>query len=176
MNKKIILALSFIAFIFSSCHLDEKISFDLTFDSEANIPSSIGINIPFEIPIPPITTNINNELSSKNSKKEYLNTAKLKEINIKAIDPNDQDFGFLKKLEIYISADGLPELKIAEKLDIPVGNGPELSLDVYSNLDLANYIKKDQFNLRVRATSRKILLHSVKININTIVSVTTDIF
>ncbi len=164
-------------FIFiSSCHLDEKIAFDLDFNSEATIPSIIGIDLPIEIPIPAIPTNINNKLESLNSKKEYLNTAKLKELTIKALDPQDQSFNFLKDIEVFIKAEGLEEIKIAEKHDIPDDIGNELDLEVKKDKDLSEYIKKDKFNLRVRATSRKVLLHSVKVNIYTVLEVTADIF
>lgn len=159
-----------------SCHLDEKIAFDIDYNSEATIPSIAIIDLPFEIPIPPISTNINKKLESINSKKDYLNTAKLKEITLSALDPDDQSFNFLKNIEIYIKADGLDEIKIAEKHDIPDDIGNELTLDVNKDEDLSEYIKKDEFNLRIKATSRKILLHSVKVNIYTLLQITTDIF
>ena len=174
-NFKYFIVLS-IFVLFTSCHLDEKVAFDIDYNSEATIPSIIGIDLPFEIPIPAIPTNINKKLESNNSKKEYLNTAKLKELTINAIDPSDQSFNFLKSIEIYIKADGLDEVKIAEKHDIPDDIGNELTLDVNKDQDLSKYIKKDKFNLRVKATSKKVLLHSVKINIYTLLRITTDIF
>jgi hypothetical protein len=159
-----------------SCHLDEKIAIDIDYNTEATIPSIIGIDLPFEIPIPAISTNINSKLESVNSKKEYLHTAKLQELTISALNPEDQSFNFLKKIEVYIKADGLDEVKIAEKQVIPEDIGNELDLDVNKDQDLSEYIKKDKFNLRVKATSRKVLLHSVKVNIYTELEITTDIF
>ena len=165
-----------ILIFFSSCHLNEKISFNIDYNSEATIPSIIGIDLPFEIPIPAISTNINSKLESKNSKKDLLNTAKLQELTISALNPKDQSFNFVKSIEVYIKADGLDEVKIAEKHDIPDNIGNELILDVNKDQDLSGYIKKDKFNLRVKATSRKVLLHSVKVNIYTLLEVTTNIF
>jgi len=170
------LAVLFITFILSSCRLDEKIAFDIDYDEEATIPSIVGINLPFEIPIPPITTNIDNKLSDKDSKKDYLNTAYLKELSIISKDPSDQDLDFLKNIEVFIKADGLSEIKIAERIDIPKNIGTELILEVFSDEDIAEYLKKDEFNLRVKVTARKIVLHSVKVEIKSTFRITTDIF
>ena len=175
--NKLYLALGFLTMILlSSCHLDEKIAFNLDFDNAAKIPSIIGVNLPIEIPIPPITTNISKELSTNNSKKEYLNTAFLKELTITSKDPIDQDLDFIKKIELYIKADGLKEIKIAEKLDISDDIDTELTLDVFDDKDLSAYIKKDKFELKIKSTSRKILLHSTVVNIYTKFKVTADIF
>ena len=174
---------SFIAYLlivvftgFVSCHLDEKIAFDMEFNSKATIPSIAYIDLPIEIPIPSVTTNIEKTLSSKNSKKEYLHTAKLRELVIKATDPADQSFGFLKDIEIYIDAEGLDKIKIAEKHDIDPDAGSTLDFDIVPDVDIAQYIKKDEFELKLKVTSRKVLLHKVKIDINTTVRVTADIF
>ncbi len=175
--KKIYLAFGLISMILlNSCHLDEKIAFNLDFNNEAKIPSIIGVNLPIEIPIPAITTNISKELSANNSKIEYLNTAFLKELTITSKDPKDQDLDFIKKIELYIKADGLKEIKIAEKLDISDAINTELNLDVFDDKDLSAYIKKDKFELKIKTTSRKILLHSTKVNIYTKFKVTADIF
>jgi len=176
MKKIYILFAIFTLALFSSCHLDEKIAFNIDFNNEAKIPSIIGVNIPIEIPIPAITTNISKELSANNSKTDYLNTAFLKELTITSKDPADQDLDFVKKIELFIKADGLEEIKIAEKLDISDDVDTELNLDVFDDKDLSAYIKKDKFELKIKSTSRKVLLHSVKVNIYTKFKVTADIF
>ncbi len=174
-NYHVVLIL--LSFLFlNSCHLDEKIAFNIDFNNEAKIPSIIGVNIPIEIPIPAITTNISKELSTNNSKIEYLNTAFLKELIITSKDPSDQDLDFIKNIELFIKADSLEEIKIAEKLNIGDDINTELNMDVFGDKDLSDYIKKDKFELKIRSTSRKILLHSVKVNIYTKFKVTADIF
>jgi hypothetical protein len=132
--------------------------------------------LPFDIPFPPIKTNINKELESVNSSKEYLNTAKLKELVISVLDPEDETLDFVKDIEIYIKADDLDEIKISEKIGITSEIGKTISLDVFSEKNIAEYIKKDEFNLRIKVTPRKIVLHSVKINIYSKFRITTDIF
>jgi len=175
--KKLYFIYGFFALLLlSSCHLDEKIAFNIDFNNEAKIPSIIGVNIPFEIPIPPITTNISKELSANDSKIEYLNTAFLKELIITSKDPIDQDLDFMKNIELYIKADNLEKIKIAEKLDISDSIDNELKLDVFDDKDISAYIKKDNFELIIKSTSRKILLHSVKVNIYTKLKVTADVF
>jgi len=160
---------------YTSCHLDEKIAFDIDYDTETTIPSIAYIDLPVDIPVPPITTNIDKTLESKNSKKEYLNTAKLQELVITAKDPADQSFGFIKDIEIYLDAEGLEKVKIAEKHNIDADAGSILEFDIIPDLDIAEYLKKDEFELKLKIKPRKILLHKVKIDIHTTFRITVDI-
>lgn len=170
-----ILSLFLIVFV-SSCNLDDIVTFNINYDTEATIPSILGINIPIEIPIPLISKDFDSELSSNNSKKELIKKAYLKELIIKSKDPIDQELGIIKNIEIFINAEGYEEVKIAEKFDIPKDNGTELVLNIFDEYELAKYIKKDKFNLRVKITARKIVLHKIKIDINTLFSVTANVF
>ena len=139
MKMKYILVCILTIMAITSCNLDEKIAFNIDYDSEAVIPSTIGINLPFDIPIPPIKTNINKELESNNSNKDYLNTAKIKELIITILDPENQTLDFIKDIEIYIKADDLVEIKIAEKTGISNATGKTLTLDVFSEKNIAEY-------------------------------------
>ena len=165
-----------IAFVFiSSCDISDHIAFDLNYNKEVTIPSIVGVNIPINLPTPPITTDINNKLSSKNSKKELISRAYLKELIIKSKDPSDQELGVIKNIEIFLKADKLDEVKIADKLNIPKNIGTKLELNIYDEIDIAKYIKKDTFNLRVRFTARKVVLHKIKIDINSVFKVYANI-
>jgi len=168
-----ILTLTLITF---NCGLIERIAFNIDYNTDVTIPSIIGINLPISIPIPPISTNIDSELSAKNSKTDLLNTAKLKELIIVSKDPIDQELGAIKNIEVFLKAKNLDEIKIADRFDIPSNIGTELELNVYDDMDIAKYIKKDSFELRVKFTARKIILHKIKISVNSVFRVTADLF
>lgn len=65
--------------------------------------------------------------------------------------PSDADFSFLESIDIFISADGLEELKIASKVEVPE-TVSALDLEV-SDADLKEYIKKDSYSLRLNTVT-----------------------
>ncbi len=84
--------------------------------------------------------------------------------------PSNGKFGFLKSVEIYISAQGLPEEKIAWKNNIPSDIGNYLELET-SGADLKEYIKKDKYTLRLSTVTDEILTSDHQINVHSIFTV-----
>lgn len=76
--------------------------------------------------------------------------------------PINKEFDFLKDVEIYIDAEGLPELLLAAKNGITNSVGNEIELDV-SNEDFKEYIKKDKFSLKMRTVTDEQLTEDVHI-------------
>ncbi|MDT7829191.1 hypothetical protein RQM65_10985 [Pricia sp. S334] len=62
--------------------------------------------------------------------------------------PTGSDFSFLNSIKVYIASEGLEEVLIAEQ-EVPDGVGSTLDVDVL-DIDLQEYIKKDEFNLRIK--------------------------
>ncbi len=81
-------------------------------------------------------------------------------------NPEDGDFSFLNQIEIFITADGLPKEKVAFKYDIPNDIGKVLEMDLVPDLNLEQYIKKDEFTLDITIKTDKILLHDTDIRID----------
>ena len=94
---------------------------------------------------------------------------------MKITSPSTQRFDFLKSIEISISASGLSDLKIAQKLDFPESVGNEVALDVLEN-DIAEYIKKDKFKLKVNVVSDKTIASEVQIDVNSVFRVKAKLF
>ena len=74
------------------------------------------------------------------------------------------DFDFLNEIHIYIQAEGLSELKIASKTDIPA-DVDNIDLDVNSN-DLKEYIKKDNYSLRLNTVTDEAMSQDHQIDVN----------
>ena len=166
-----LMALALFTFSITSCKkIDELTQFELSYSSTAKIASNAVINLPIDLLTPNITTNSQSQFSSKNTNKDLIQTIKLLKLNLQVTSPSTQRFDFLKSIEIYIKADGLGELKIAEKLDIPDNVGTDLNLDVKEN-DIAPYIKKDAFSLRLKAITDKNITQDVSIKVNSTIFV-----
>lgn len=173
MKKLIFLALGFAILGFTGCDLNKYTTFDMEFNSSVTIQQSSGINLPFDLFTPDMTTNSSSTFGTNNTNKELIQEITLKSMVLDITAPGDRDFDFLEEIHIYIQAEGLSELEIAFKTNIPA-DVDRLELDVNSN-DLKEYIKKDKFNLRVKTTTDEFLNDDVNIDVKSIFFVDAEI-
>jgi hypothetical protein len=145
--------------------IDKHTQFNIEYTSKATIPSSSGTNTPLSIPTPNITTNIEQELSEHDSRKDKIEYANLKELRLDITSPSNANFDFLNDIDIYIKADGLSKQKIAEKHNIAENQSTTLNLDVVPEIDLQNYIKADKFYLDITVVTDKVNLFDVKLDV-----------
>lgn len=128
----------------------------MTYEQEFVIKSSTGINLPFNLISPEMETNSESKFKSEDTRKDLIQEIKLTALRVVLNSPNDGDLKFLNEVEIFINADGLDEAKIAFKYNIPSTVGKELDLDV-TGTDFKEYIKKDDFSLRLKAKTDEII-------------------
>lgn len=153
---------------FSSCEtLKELTRFELDFNTSTTIPASTGVNLPFNVFTPDIETNTESDFAANNASMDLVEQIKLKTIKLTIQSPSNGDFGFLKSIGVFLSADDLPEIKIAWKEDVPLTTGKILELDV-SGDDLQEYIKKESIKLKLNTVTREILGSDYKIDISTV--------
>jgi hypothetical protein len=166
--KHLVLFITAIVFLFSSCEsLKELTRFEMDFNQSITIPASTGINLPFNIFTPDIETNSESDFSANKTSKDLVEQIKLKTLKLTVKSPSDGDLGFLKSISVYLSADDLPEIKIAWKDSIPLSAGGTLELDV-SDADMQEYIKKDSFKLKLNTVTREMLGSDYQIDLYTV--------
>ncbi len=149
----------------SACKkINDALTFQVDYTSKVSYPPSSGINLPFDLFTPEITTNSQTEFSSRNTNKDLIDKITLKELKMTITSPSDQRFDFLSSVEVYIQATGLGELKIAEIANVPDNIGTVINLTVAEN-DIAPYIKKDKFTLRAKTVTDKSTSKQVNVDI-----------
>ena len=164
MKNKIILCLV-VALSFLGCKkLDKLTQFNIEFNNTATIPSSTGVNLPFDVLTPDVETNSSATFSSNNTRKDLIEEILLEKLDLTITSPNGEDFSFLKSINIYIKANGLAETRIAYNNDVSQNAGSKLTLTTVC-VDLKEYIKKDEFSLRVNAVTDEIISPDYDINI-----------
>jgi len=163
--KNLLLILALSISIFSCEKLDKKTQFNIDNNSESVIPSAVGINLPFDLPTPTITTNIEQEMEENNSRKDLIEYAKLTDLKLSIKSPSTANFDFLNDMDIFIRTDGLPKIKIAQIHNIPENGLKEISLTVVDNIDIQNYIKADKYYIDLTVKTDKINLQDVTLNI-----------
>ncbi|MCB0749611.1 MAG: hypothetical protein KDC90_19295 [Ignavibacteriae bacterium] len=159
----------------SSCKLLDKLTqFNMEFNQEVSIPSSTVINLPINIETEDTETNSETTFEINDTKKDLVEEILLKQIDLTITSPSNKNFDFLKSVSIYISAEGLEELKVAWLDEVPDNVGNTLDLEK-TNSDLKEYIKKDEFKLRLNTTTDQIITTNYDINIHTIFKVDANI-
>lgn len=123
--------------------------FDVEFTTSFTIPSSSIINLPFDIATPETTTNSESTFENNDTRSDLVESVRLRELRLDLIAPSDGDFNFLNEIEIFITADGLPEVLIASDLDIEPNDSRSLDLDI-EDVELREYIVQDTYTLRTR--------------------------
>ncbi len=169
MRKNIITILVVLLFagIFSCKKLEKLTQFNLKYNTEVTIKSTIGINIPVDLYTPQITTNSESELSANNTHKNLVEAIKLKGLTLKIKSPAGSDFDFLNFIEIYIKTDTLAEKKIAWKTDIPEDGLTTLTLET-SDEDLKDYILADSFQMRTKTKTDHLITQDTEIEIDAV--------
>ncbi|MBL7812599.1 MAG: hypothetical protein JNL57_10290 [Bacteroidetes bacterium] len=152
--------------ILSNCKkIDKLTQFTLSYKERVVVPATASINLPFNLFTPDITTNSESEFEVHDTRKERVENIRLKTLNLTLIQPSNGQFSFLKSITIYISAEGLPEEKIAWKDNIPANPGKQLELET-ANTNLRDYIKKDKFKLRIALVTDEVLTSDQEVEVH----------
>jgi hypothetical protein len=160
---KIIIILSIVSFI--SCKKVKKLTtFTMEYQSTVVIPSSTVINLPFNLFTPELASNSETTFAINDTRKDLIEQIQLKKLDLKISSPSNGNFDFLKSVEIYLIAEGLPNEKIAWKNNIENNSGNTLSLETTSS-DLKEYIKKDKFKLQVNTVTDQLVNSDYHIDI-----------
>lgn len=154
--KKYILMLILITLSVSSCQvLDQFTQFNMEFNETFVIPSTFGINLPFNILTPDIETNSESTFAVNDTRKDLIEEIQLKTITLTLTSPSNADFSFLKSISVFIVSENYPEIEVAWKNDISNDIGAIISLQT-TDKDLKDYIKEDNFDLRIKTVTDEI--------------------
>ncbi len=162
--RHFLLILTVLFTIISCDKVDELTKFDLAYNSKVVVPGATGINLPFNMLTPDMETNSESQFKVNDTRKDLIEEIKLTKLQMVITSPTDADFSFLNSVEVYISAEGLEEIKIAEK-EVDENVGSTLDVDVL-DIDLKEYIKKDVFNLRLNTVTDEVINEDHEIDVN----------
>ena len=165
MKKSILIYTTLLLVLFGCKKVDKLTQFDMEFNETAVIPSSTGINLPFNLFTPDVKTNSESTFAVNDTRKDLIEEIILTQLDLTLTSPPNGDLGFLKSIEIFINADGLSEVKVAWKENIPSNVEKYLDLET-TNADLKEFIKKDEFSLRLSTVTDEVLASDHQINVH----------
>jgi len=163
--KKYLFALLIVAPLIVGCNALSKLTmFELPFTQSITIPAMPASNTPVPLAISGIKTNIDSVLNSLSLSSDLIQKVTLKKMEFTLTSPTDGNLNFIKSVEIYITAEGLDDVKIASSGDVS-DNSKNLVLTA-ADVDLKDFILKDEFGLKVITTTDKATLVEQKIDIS----------
>ena len=172
-NKLLILCLP-ILLILSCSAIDELTKFDIDYEIEYTIPPVSIMNFPLSLNTPDIETENETTFENNNTNKNLIESIRLKSLTLNITDPENANFNFLEEIRIYIKTENVEETEIANLLNIENSNSRVLELKTL-NKELKDYVKEDQFTLRVIAVADETTSEQISISIKNIFAVDAKI-
>jgi len=163
MKKAIVLFLGVFA-LFGCDEIDKLTQFQMDYEASITLDAATDLSVPFEIGTPDIPTYSVSTFAANETRKELVEQIKLTKLDLYLSSPEKSDLGFIKSIEVFIQAEGLEKTRIAWAEEVPDAVADYLSLNV-SNTDLKEYIKLDNFSLRVETVTDEVITtdHDIKI-------------
>lgn len=175
MKKFPVILIALASVLFYQCEaLDKLTQFDIPYETQITIPGTPSIDLPLDIPTPNIETNIGDIFANQNTDAELIEEVSLKEMMMTITMPDSQTFEFLKSIEIFISADGLEEQRIAFMDSIPADIGQELLLEA-TGVNLKEYVLGTNYTMRISAPLNSLVPEDTDVKINLIFHVDAKI-
>lgn len=175
--KTILVYLAFLlGFCLTACEkVDKLLTFYIDDEQTIEIPSQFSNGFPLGtlIPLSPVAVNTNSEaeFANNDTRTDLVKDVSLDNLKLTLADPN-QNFDFLKDIEIFISNDQNEELRIAFYNDIPLGqNFIELNS---TGAKLDKYLKAPSYKIITKARLRKAIANDITIKANMRFKVTAD--
>jgi hypothetical protein len=172
MKTKFIVPIIFVLLLNSCKSIDKLTQFDIPLSQTITIPATLPIDIPFDIPTPPIVLNTETSFELNNTHKELIQEVYLSDLKMSVQTPVGEDFSILKSIEIYISADGESEEKIAWLNNVPESTNIVLEM---TKADIKRFIIKDNITLKVKTVTDEINTRKYEIKVDAIFRVNAKI-
>jgi len=142
---------------------DELTHFTFETDYVVKVPASPIASIPVDIVTPPIATHSNVLFTANNTRADMVEKISLTALDLTVKTPEGGNLTFLKSVAIYAMAEGLPEVKVAYKDNVPEDVGGKLDLDV-TGVELKQYFTKEKYTLRISVTTDQVITQDYGVN------------
>ncbi len=143
--------------------VDRLTQFNFETDYVVRVPASPISAVPLTVVTPEIKTYSDVAFSSNKTRADLVERIHLKELVLTVKTPTNGTLTFLKSVDIFAIAEGLPEVRVAYKDLVPANIQGTLSLDV-TNAELKEYFKREKYSLRIVVTSDEAVMEDYAVN------------
>ncbi len=162
MKKLLLATLVLFTFLATSCDkVDDLLTFYINQEENIRIQSNFPIGAVTPLSPVPVKTNSSETFKNNKTRAELVKDVTLNKLTLTIVDPADENFDFLRSIEIYLSDDKGAETKIAYLDDVPKGvKAIELKS---TNAKLDEYIKGETYTIRTRVAVAKLITRDITI-------------
>lgn len=170
MKKFFAAALLLVIVAVAACDtLDERFVFYINENEELRLTPELPAGKMLELDTITIITNADTTFERNRTRAAFVQEITLDKFNLSITDSTKQDFDFLESADVYMSADGLDEVRVAFIENIPA-NDSTLNYSVNlnrTNTRLDEYLKKEAYTIHTRLVLRE--------KVDTVLNVVTTI-
>lgn len=166
MKKNLLLSITTFVLLLNCSIVDELTKFDIDYQTNYSIAPTTLINSPFSIFTPDVTTESESTFENNNTRTDLIESIKLKNIKLTIESPEDGTFNFLKEIHVYIEANDIDEVEIANRFNLEDINSNTIQLDIIDE-ELKAFIKKESYKLRVKTVTDETINETHTIIIDT---------
>lgn len=159
----ILVALAMIGCKHSDEVADSFTKFNIETDYVVKVPATPIASIPFDFVTPDIATHSEESFTANKTRADLVEHIELTNLELSVKSPDGGTLSFLKSIDIYAKAEGLPEVRVAFKDVVPDDVGATLSLDV-TGADLTEHFKKATYQLRIKVLSDERVTEDYEVN------------
>jgi hypothetical protein len=143
------------------------VTFYLNQSSNTTIKSTVpGVNVPFNIPVGSVSTSSSQEFENNNTTPDMIKEVSLQKLTITITNPADEDFSFLKSMEIYIEKSDGSDKQLLASIDDVNSSAQTIELTPSKDVNLVPYLKEDSYKLDTKVTIREAPGHDIDIRID----------
>ena len=128
-----------------------------------DVPPNTFINLPLDLFGGDQESDSETQYEINDTRKDLVEEVYLTAFRIEVVSPASEDLSFLKSASFFIDAEDLAEILVAEKDPVPDNTGNELSFDVASTSNLAEYIKQEPFEIRANVVTGEQRTQTIRI-------------
>ena len=162
-----------LAFIATSCDkVDDLLTFYINQEETIRVESNFPIGIVTPLSPIPVTTNSEETFKNNKTRAELVKDVSLNKLTLTIAEPANENFDFLRSIEIYLSSEKGGETKIAYLDEVPKGV-PSIELKS-TNAKLDEYIQGDTYTIRTKAAVGKPITRDISIKAAMRFKVTAD--
>ena len=166
MKTRFILIIALLVGLSACEEVDQLTQFTMDFNNKVTLPANTVINTPISISIPDISTNSASTFSGNNTSAGAIEEIKLQQMQLSIVSPAGSNFNFFKSVEVFMQAEGLPEVSVGSETNVADGL-TLLGLNT-TDANLKDYITKDKFSIRFSTTTDEAITQDHEINVKTV--------
>ena len=174
MLKKLLLCFIVTSLIVGCNKIEGLLTFPINDRTNIQIESTSPLDLPLELPMPPVTSNSQQQYQNNKTNASLVRDIRLDEVKLTITGPTGKTFSFLTSIKIFISADQQPEMEIASLENISSTSSVLQLITTDEKLD--NYAKSPAYELRTEITTDEALTEDVDVQVDLRFFVTADTF